>query len=389
MSERRCENWLHTFLDWTLPRSESPASIITWTGLSTLASVVKRKVYFPQSMMGSYVMYPHLYILAVANPGVVRKTTSIGYSENLLTSIPDVTVSSSATSDSKLVETLANTPDGAITIFSGEFGTFMSISKEKMYDLLTDLFDGKIKHDLSTRLHGLEMVMQPCVNLIAATTPKWIASQPPEVLSGGGFSSRVIFIFEDKVRQREMYYDHLDFGAFESMRNDLLHDLEYIGTLEGEFRHDSKHTKDAMRAWYLATADEVVDDERVEGYFQRKPAHLHKVCMLLSLAERDDLLITMKHFEQALAMLEAIEKRMPKALTNHGKNPYSEEMEKVREFIQNHGKVPKSKLLSRFYNNLTGAALDDVISALVVIGDIKSEQDPTTRKTVYYYTGVD
>lgn len=389
MGERKLKNWLHSFLDWTLPRSESPESIILWTGLSTIASIVKRKVYFPKSLMGSYIMYPHLYVLAVAKPGVVRKTTSIGYSEELLNNIPDVTISSSATSDSKLIETLAGSPDGAITIYSGEFGTFMSISKEKMYDLLTDLFDGKIKHDMATRLHGLEMVLQPCVNLLAATTPKWLASQPPEVLTGGGFSSRVIFIYEQTVRQREMYYDHLNFDQFEEIKADLIHDLEYIATLEGEFRHDSVETKEAMRAWYLSTADDPIDDERVEGYFQRKPAHLHKVCMLLSLAERDDLLITMDHFQQALALLESIEKKMPKALTNFGKNPYSEEMEKVREFIQSHGRVPKSKLLARFYNNLTAAALEDVVSALVVIGDVKAEIDPSTRKAVYTYTGVE
>lgn len=389
MSERRLKNWLHGFLDWTLPRSESPESIILWTGLATLASAVKRRVYFPKSMMGSYIMYPHLYVIAVAEPGVVRKTTSIGYGEELLGNIPDITISSSATSDSKLIETLANTPDGAITIFSGEFGTFMSISKEKMYDLLTDLFDGKIKHDLSTRLHGLEMVLQPCVNLLAATTPKWLGSQPPEVLTGGGFSSRVIFIFEQNVRQREMYYDHLSWEEFEVLKEHLLHDLELISNLEGEFHHESKDVKEAMRSWYLTNADNPIEDERVAGYFQRKPAHLHKVAMLLSIAERDDLIITMDHFQAALKLLEAIEKKMPKALTSYGKNPYSEEMEKVREYIQTHKNVPKSKLLARFYNNLTAAALDDILSALVVMGDLKAEMDSQTRKTVFRYIGVE
>jgi hypothetical protein len=387
MAKRRCGNWLHSFLDWTLPRSESPESIILWTGLSTLASVVKRRVYVPRSLMGSYVLYPHLYVIAVADPGVVRKTTSIGFGEQLLHKIPDVTTASAATSDSKLVETLANTKDGAISIISGEFGTFIGLSKEKMYELLTDLFDGKVKHDLATRMHGLEMVIQPCINLLAATTPKWLSQQPVEILTGGGFSSRVIYIFENTVRQREIYYDHLEWKVFDDLEEDLLADLEHIATLEGEFRHADRDTKEAMRGWYLANADNIVDDERVEGYFQRKPAHLHKVAMLLSISESDELVITMEHFQRALKLLEAIEKKMPKALMRNGKNPYSEEMEKVREYIMTHRSVPKGKLVGRFYNNLTEAALNDVLSALTVIGDVKGVIDSESKKTIYHWTG--
>jgi hypothetical protein len=386
MPERRCKNWLSSFLQWTLPRSESPETIILWTGLSTIASVTKRHVYLPKALMGSYILYPHLYIVVVGKPGVVRKSTSIGYSETLLSYIDDVTVTASATSDSKLVETLSITPDSAVTIISSEFGTFMATSKEKMYDLLTDLFDGKIKHDYSTRLHGLELAINPCINLLAATTPKWIATQPPDILTGGGFSSRVIFVYESQVRQRRMYYDNVQWEEVEALREDLIHDLEIIMELEGEFKHEDRFTRDAMEQWYLDNADNPIDDERVEGYFQRKPTHVHKVSMLLSLAERDDLIITMEHFQKALALLDAIEARMPKALLMNGRNPYADEIDRVREYIAHHEKgVGKSKLLGRFYNDLSPAALDDVLSALVIMGDVQAKKGD--GKPTYHYIG--
>lgn len=384
MSERRLKNWLHGFLDWTLPRTESPENILLWTGLSTIASVVKRKVEIPQRMLGGYTLYPYLYIIVVAKPGVVRKTTSIGFSEKLLMKIPDVTLASSATTDSKLVETLSLAPDSAISIVSSEFGTFVGTSKEKMYELLTDLFDGKIKHDYSTRMHGLEVATNPCVNLIAATTPKWIQNQPPDILMGGGFSSRVIFIYETDVRTRHLYYTHVDWSAISKIEEDLLHDLELMATLEGEFQHEDQETQEVMEKWYLDTADNPIEDERVEGYFHRKPTHVQKLAMILSLAERDDLIITKEHFKQALALLEGIEAKMPKALHNPGKNPYSDAIDRVREYIADHKEgVAKKKLMARFYKDLSEAALSDVISALVVMGDVEAKLNG--GKPIYHY----
>ena len=77
-------SWLKAFDEWTLPRSEAPATMIRWAGLFTLASAVKRRIWFPREILGSYDIFPNLYVVFVAKPGVARKSTTAGYAEELL-----------------------------------------------------------------------------------------------------------------------------------------------------------------------------------------------------------------------------------------------------------------------------------------------------------------
>src|SRR5512146_987337 len=110
MSERNLPNWLKAYSVWTLPRSEAPASMVLWAGLFTLAAVAKRKVVFPKRLMGSYEIYPNLYLIFVGNPGVVRKSTTAGYAEELLLNVSEtleaesITLAATSTSSSKLLE---------------------------------------------------------------------------------------------------------------------------------------------------------------------------------------------------------------------------------------------------------------------------------------------
>lgn len=369
---RQLENWLTAYGDWTLPRSESPESMIIWAGLFAVSSAVKRHVYFPKKLMGSYAIYPNLYVIYVGPPGVVRKSTTAGYAEHLLHSVDDINLASTAMSASKLVEIMSETLDGSLSILASELGTFMNISKEEMYDLLTDLYDGKVRYDYATRMHGIEIVENPCVNFLAATTPSWVAEQMPVHVIGGGFASRCIFIFEEKRRRKQLYYD-IDWRHYSDLGKALENDLAHIAAIEGEFRHENRGVRDAMEDWYQSSPDEHGDD-RVEGYFNRKHVHVHKVAMLLSLCERDDLVITLTHFEAAKALLAGLEERMPRAFTSVGRNPYSDDILKILEFVREGGDgkpVERKHIARRFFHQLQGPELDEVLSTLVTMGELE------------------
>lgn len=373
---RRLTSWLDAYLDWTLPRSEAPKTLILWAGLYTIASVAKRNIRFPRSLLGSYDIYPNLYVIFVGPPGVIRKSTTAGYAEDLLVELkanslgePLVHMAPEAISSSDLLRVLSETPAGSLSIISSEFGTFMGTSEEKMYDLLTDIYDGKRKFEYSTRAHGQELTQKPCVNLLAATTPSWIATAP-EYAIGGGFGRRTIFIFENQVRQRRLYYTDVDYSSMESLKKDLQWDLMEMAKVRGDFRHDSRATMEAMEEWYRANADPTEGrDERVEGYFQTKHVHVHKLAMLLSLAEGPTRRITMPHFNRALKILEDVEEKMPQALAPLGRNPFSSIMFSVMEFIESLTPVPvhKRKILARYYHQLSEPELDSILSALVAM----------------------
>jgi len=383
---RLLDNWIYQYLDWTVNRSEAQESMIIWSGLFTLASVLKRHVYFPRSLMGSYDIYPNLYVIFIGPSSIIRKSTTIGYGETLLYQLEKINMAPSGTSASMLIGKMAETIDGSMTIVSSEFGTFIQTSKEDMYDILSDLYDGKVKHDYETRQHGAEFIKSPCLNLFAATTNKWLQEQPTYVI-GGGFSARTIYVHETTVRRRKLYY-HLRWDDYKRLEESLVHDLAHISELKGVFHHDCKETEDAMEEWYQKTSDKDVS-ENVVAFRNRKHVHIHKVAMLFSLAESDELTINMSHFEAALTLLNAIEAKLPGVFAAIGKNPFGSDMEAIKEYLSKmDGPVEFNRVHRRFYQDIPGSEkLKELLGEMVALGWIKKNRNEDKNKTYYTYVG--
>lgn len=381
---RLLDNWLFSFRDWTLPRSEAQESLIIWSGLFTLASVARRHVAFPMKMLGSYAVYSNLYVIFVGPTSVVRKSTTVNYGETLLHQIEGVNIAPSGTSASMLIGKMAETTDGAMTIVSSELGSFIQTSKEDMYDILSDLYDGKIKHDYETRAHGPEYIAEPCLNLFAATTGSWLQQQPTYVIEGG-FSARTIYVHETTLRKPQLYYD-LQWKEYERLEEKLIHDLLHISQLRGEFRHDCIETHDNMEDWYQTMVKEGTQEKQT-GFRARKHVHLHKLVMLLSLAERDDLVITQIHFETAKVLLDYIEERLPGVFSALGRNPFGGDMEDIRNYLRvREAPTEFSQIQKRFWQDVPGAdKLRELLGEMVTLGWLKRVANEKPSKTTFQY----
>ncbi len=373
---RKCKNWLLSFRDWTLPRSEAKETFIFWTGLFILASAVRRKVYIPKTVLGSWEVAPYLYIMFVAPAGKARKTTTLSYVDDLLLDEMGIKKASQGMTQQVLMKRIADSPDASISIKIGEFATFFNPSKDVMIDFLTALFDGAKKHDSDTLSRDIEYAERPCINLLAATTPKWIAENLSENAIGGGFASRVIFIFEETVRRRKLLYhigpDKVDFVALEKIYKDLFTDLLHISqNIEGEF-HLTKEAEIFIDEWYKKFADKpTIADPRLIGYHERKPAYVFKVAMLCHLAYSDELLLDKKDFEQAIAILGQVEGKMLQTFQAIGKNPHTLDIDAIEDFVkaQENGIAPNI-LRKHFQYVASPHMLEELITFLKINGDI-------------------
>lgn len=372
---RKCKNWLLSFRDWSLPRSEAPESFHFWSGLFTLSSALKRNIFVGREYLGGWECFPHLYVIFVAPPGKSRKSTTAAYSEELLREIPIVNRAPTSITKEQLLKKLSEAKDNSVSIFSSEFAMFIQKSGLDMYDVLTDLFDGKKDISVETIGRPKDFANKPCVNLLAATTPEWISSNMPESIIGGGFASRVIFVFEERVRRYRLYYKGIDYSYLDGLKKDLLADLLHIAVnIQGEFEidEDGKHF---MEQWYAAFMKEQESTStlnyRLQGYYQRKPAYVHKLAMLLHVAQRDDLTLTTEDFEGAIKILNGVEKKMPKTFQNIGKNPYTVDMDRILAFIYEKGEVKRKELLAAFYHVAQPQILMDLVGALLAMGKIK------------------
>lgn len=375
--KRKCENWLETFTKWTLPKSEAPESFVLWTAMFTLASAVRRHVNVPKTMLGSWSPSPNLYIMFIAPPGKARKSTTANYAEDLLEELKDVTKSPTIVTTPALINRLSNAPDASVYILSAEFGSFIKKSGVEMFEFLTDVFDGRKSLESSTISRGIEFTERPCVNLLAATTPRWVAENMPESVIGGGFASRVIFIYEERVRRRQLFFENLDYKYLDKLKADLVEDLQHISEeCHGEFLLEDD-AKAFMEEWYRKNADSDNSNRNLDGYFERKPAHIFKVAMLLHLAYSDELVLTTKDFKDAIKLLELVEHKLPKVFENTGKNTYSFEMKDIFNYITMMGKVEQRELFKQFYTAAQPNLLEELISGLLKMGVIVTEMEGT------------
>lgn len=361
--ERRCKNWLTTFGEWTLPRSEAPETFIFWSGLFALASAVRRKIFISKRYLGSWECSPNMYILFIAPAGRARKTTTIGYADDLLDVVANITKSPELITKESLLSTLVKSSDSSMCIVAPEFGEFIVKSGVEMFGFLTNMYDGKRRISASTLSRGVEFSERPCVNLIGATTPEWVGENMPESVIGGGFASRVIFIFEERVRRRKMFYNDLDWERLNKLQLDLSADLSHISeNINGEFEFDEE-AYEYMTSWYDINAEEGgASTYKLHGYFERKPAHILKVAMLLHVARSDDLILTKQDIDASITILKQLEKKLPSVFQSIGRNPYAVDIYRILEYITEEDEAPTLEKVRRHFMH---AAVPSMINELV------------------------
>jgi len=349
-----------------------------------LAGAMRRRVRVPRRLLGSWDAYPNLYVIFVAPPGKARKSTTLNYVEDLYEGLSPGTLTSAPTfvTQASLLDRLVKSSDASVYVLSAEFSSFIKKSGVDMFEFLTDMFDGRRHVEASTITRGVEFAEKPCINLLAATTPKWIAENMPESVIGGGFASRVIFIYEDKVRRRKFFYDDLDHDALEAKRDALVADLQHISSLEGEFDFADDSARKFVTEWYDSTADNIpTTNYRLFGYYERKPAHVLRLAMLLHLAYDDALVLTKQDLENSIYQLGLIESKLAKAFQSVGKNTYATEQDEIFAYITDHGKVDRFKLRQEFYSSAEPNKLEELISGLIAMGVVKVEIEGSN---VYY-----
>lgn len=379
--KRRHQNWLSAYEDWTLPRSEAALPLIRWSGLWTIAAALRRRVLIPKSVLGSWSCYPYMYVMFVAPPGF-RKTVTIDYAVELLENVPVLGKPPTFTTKEALLDIMIKATDSSVYLTMGEFGDLILKGGQEMFEFLTGIFDGKKTLRQSTMARGLEHVDKPCLNMIAGTTPEWISTNIPAALMGGGFASRVIWVYEDILRQRKFF--HPTELITKALKNEegLLADLIHISQQMGEFTIDKQGTE-YLEDWYQ-NLEKKYKGWKYPGYLNRKHVMALKIAMCLRLAYSDELVITAEDASNAVLMLESTEKNLPKVFQGIGKNTYALEMRDIVTYVKDKGQVKASELLDHFESMAEPKKLHELVAGVIFAGKIK---DVMIEGDKYYLTG--
>lgn len=365
MSERKCENWLKSFVDYA-SFGEAPLKMLFWTGVSTVCGALRRRVWLD---MKYFQWVPNMYIVMVAPPGIVSKSTTANVGMNLLRQVDGIAFGPDVVTWQALIESLSKSnelaldtstgeylPMSCVTIASDEFGTFLNPDDREMVDVLVSLWDGK-KGTFTkvTKMSGNDSIENPWINIIACTTPAWIAGNFPEYMIGGGFTSRCVFVYADFKRQEIAYPDENVPTEFLSMQSDLIHDLELIAQLIGEMTI-SPEAREWGRTWYSnhwLNPPKDLDTNQFGGYLARKQTLIHKLAMVISASQRDSLILTTEDLSTAENMISALETDMPKVFSKIGQTGVTKGTSEIIEALTKKGMMTKVDLFKIMFRTLS------------------------------------
>lgn len=390
MAQRKNPDWIKSFLQYS-SYGEAPTKFYFWVAVSTIAGALRRRVWIDQKY---FQWVSNCYVILVAPPGIVSKSTTASVGMNLLKDVPGITFGPDVVTWQKLVEDMAKAqelvywpekevylPMSCVTLSSSEFGTLLNPADREMVDVLVSLWDGQPgAFKKSTKTSGSDAIENPWINIIACTTPSWIAGNFPEYMIGGGFTSRCIWVYADKKRQTIAYpADHVP-PEFHSQREELIHDLEIISTLVGEYRLTPEATLFGEK-WYedhWKTKHEHLPAEQFGGYLARKQTHIHKLAMILSASASDDLLITPAILAMASQMVDALEEDMPKVFDKIGRNSMTKALSDLCEIIIAFGTMTKQELYRKLSRQVTWQEYGGLLQSAAEAGFIKLSQTGNT-----------
>jgi Protein of unknown function (DUF3987) len=392
---RRLRDWLEAFLTYT-EYGEAPEHMCYWSGVSAIAGALQRRVYFDQSP--NFIWYPNLYIILVGPPGVVKKSSTADLGMSLLKQVPDIHFGPSVTTWQALVTEFKESTEAfidpvkrkhvemsSITVASSEFGNLIPANdreRREMIDMLTNLWDCK-DFDKKTNKDGKVLVKNPSLNLIACTTPSWIGENFPSYMIGGGFVSRCIWVYADKKRRFIAYprYEVEDASRYEELRNDLIHDLQQISDLCGEYVL-TMEAYEWGREWYEThfVKDEAnLDDSNHKGNIDRKQAQIHKLAMVIMASRGDSFEITAKVLREAERQVTHLERSTTRIFSQMGKGKEANQSDRLVEYVARHKEVTSSDAyehvrahfpkLETFEKVVQGLLRSRVLIATVVRGE--------------------
>lgn len=389
MSQRYYDDWLAKFVEFA-SYGEAPLKMLYWTGVSTVAGALRRRVWIDQKY---FQWLSNFYIVFVAPPGIVSKTTTANIGMNLLRDIPEGIIKFGADSVTwqsmitSLAENNESVPDpvnlgtflpmSSVTFCSDELGNLLTPSDDKLISALITLWDGKaggFKKD--TKSQGKDKIENPWVNIIGCTTPGWIGQNVPESMVGGGLMSRIVFLYADQKRQYiDLPADNVP-SDFDEVKKRLVHDLEMISMMFGEFKLDQE-VKQWSKLWYQEhwdTAEKFSTDAQYSGYVARKQTHIFKLAMILAAAQSSDLVLHKHNVLMAQDMMTATEMDMPKIFARIGQNAITRGTTDILYAVGRKPGISQRELYHGLMRGLTHKEFTESISGAVNSGKIITRQ---------------
>ncbi len=363
-------NYLRTYTD-LLAKTEVPPRFAIWCGISSILAGLERRIWIEQGM---YRIYPNTYIILVAASGQ-KKSTAINLMSKLLRRIEDgpTIVAQKITPEALItaIKVVAAEGDkikqkcGGVLV-ADELAVFLDRNalERGLGPVLTALYDCT-PFEYQTLKRGVDKIDDGYLSILGGTTIELLRSSLPKDAIGGGFTSRTVFVYEDQRAAPVPWIEHDPRQA--EIEANLITYLEELQSFTGpiELDPDARTYFEAKYRQRYADENGFRNDGMMQGYENRRHAHLFKTAMALMMSEEPTLRMTRAHVEGANILLEEAEEHMPKVMELITSTDTGVAGNRVLAYITAKKQVSRSDIVRKFSNQLDAMELSKIIDTLV------------------------
>jgi len=250
----------------------------------------------------------------------------------------------------------------SLTIFSKELTVFLGYQNKELMINLTDWYDCDDDWEYKTKTQGVDTIKGVWVNLYGASTPELTSSSLPQDAIGSGLTARIIFVFERK-KGKFVVVPSLTSEELE-LRKRLTLDLERIHMLKGDF-HTTTQFVELATEWRVRNENNPpFNDLRFAGYFERRPAHLYKLSMVMNASHSNSMNLDAPDLQRSINILEETEKKMPETFAGVGKSPAADVTQRVLMEIGAKGRTTFEELMAMFYRDADKTEMEGILRTL-------------------------
>lgn len=312
---RQCPFLIESFCDYT-SQTQSPLLFRKWAVVSAIAGALERKVWL---RVAGRTLFPNMYILLTGGPGI-GKTDALRGVTQLWSELPDLHIAPTSVSRASLTDELAEAARSllrpaegsfekfnALQVCAEEFGTFLSQYETEFMSTLNHLYDCVAYKEKKRHMKEPIVIPSPYLNMIAATTPAWLSGTLPETAWAEGFSSRLLMIYSGERIKVDLFAERKTDNALFAK---IVSDLQSVHQMWGQMSF-APDVVEAMQAWYALDCPPIPDHPKLEHYLPRRHIHFLKLCIVMSAARGEDMVLRMIDYQRAMEFFIEAEASMP------------------------------------------------------------------------------
>lgn len=344
---------------------------------------------------GYFQTYPGQMITCLVGPSGARKSTAINIATGLLREIPEVNILSNKLSGPSFLDSLdrgmtqgtdgkIRTADSTGFLAAPELSVLLPKAQyvEEIIPIITDIFDAKPgPWSTQTRGHGKIELMSPLISGLWGSTPDWLETNIPQNAFGGGFMSRIFFIWHPKTVKSNPLPERSK--RIDRLRDELLAELLWISNnIEGKVQWTTE-----AREWYVRfykiweRKDDSENSTQRQGYNNRRPEHLLRIAIVMTVAENRNLILTKEILQGVDESLKLVESMMHRCF-EPAMQPQliSKQFKMILDTLSTERKT-KRELQRKLWKNLSAVELGIGLQTFVDAGMVEQIME---NNTVYY-----